>query len=141
MVETTREALVGRCVEFAIKHRRILRFLVVGGVNTVFGYSMFALIYLFTHQHNVALLAANVVGVIFNFFTTGRIVFGNRTFRTLAPFCLAYGVALALNAIILNGLIALRISALIAQAISLPVVVIVSYVINARFVFRTASAR
>ncbi|MGX1305312.1 putative flippase GtrA [Amorphus suaedae] len=119
-----------------IRHQRLVRFLLVGVVNTIFGYSVFALLYLLTHHHNFSVIAATIIGIIFNFFTTGRIVFGNKSLRALLPFIMAYGVALALNLVVLNLLLAVGISALIGQAISLPVVVIVSYLINARFVFR-----
>ena len=121
---------------FAHRHHRPLRFLAVGMLNTVFGYSAFALLFVVTQNRNASLIAATVLGTLFNFFTTGRIVFGNRTWRTLLPFVLAYGVALVLNLLVLNLLVALKVGTLVAQAVSLPVVVVISYLINARFVFR-----
>ena len=119
-----------------IRHQRLVRFLLVGVVNTIFGYSVFALLYVLTHHHNFSVVVATIIGIVFNFFTTGRIVFGNKSWRALLPFVMAYGIALGLNLIVLNLLLAAGVSALIGQAISLPVVVIVSYLINARFVFR-----
>ncbi len=118
------------------RHRRLLSFLVVGMLNTAFGYSAFALLFVTTQHRNMSLVAATVLGILFNFFTTGRIVFGNRTWRTLGPFVLAYGVALGLNLAVLNLLVAVGVKTLQSQAISLPVVVVVSYFINARLVFR-----
>ena len=118
------------------RHRRLLSFLAVGLLNTAFGYSVFTLLFVVTQHRNGALVVATLLGILFNFFTTGRIVFGNRTWRTLIPFVLAYGVALAFNLVVLNLLVALGIGTLIAQAVSLPVVVVVSYLINARLVFR-----
>ena len=123
------EALAGR-------HARFLRFLAVGALNTLFGYSAFALLFVVMQRRNEALTAATVLGVLFNFFTTGRLVFDNRSWRTLLPFGLSYAVALAFNMILLNLLVALGLGTLVAQAVSLPPVVMVSYLINAHLVFR-----
>jgi putative flippase GtrA len=118
------------------RHRRFLRFLVVGFVNTVFGYSLFALIYFATGRHNIAIVIATTLGVLFNFFTTGRIVFGNRNAWAIVPFVLSYVLALGLNIWLLDILVRLGISALVAQALCLPAVVATSYLVNARIVFR-----
>lgn len=118
------------------EQRRMLRFLIVGGINTVVGYTLFVMFYLLTYRPNLSLVAATVIGVLFNFFSTGRIVFANRSWRALPGFVMAYGVALAMNAVTLNLLLHVGVATLIAQAISLPVVVLVSYLINSRLVFR-----
>ena len=118
------------------ENRRILLFLAVGALNTIFGYSVFAAVYLATENHNVALLAATTIGILFNFLTTGRIVFGNRSWRALPPFVLTYAFGFALNALLLNALLRTGIDALVAQAICLPVIVVSSYAINSRLVFR-----
>lgn len=123
---------------FAADHQRLVKFILVGMVNTVFGYSVFAILFLITDLHNVSVIAATIIGIIFNFFTTGRIVFGNKSLRALLPFVLAYGVALGLNLLVLNGLLWAGVPVLLGQALSLPVVVIVSYLINARFVFHNS---
>lgn len=120
----------------AAGHERFVRFLLVGGVNTVFGYAMFALLYLSTGMHNVAVVGATALGIVFNFFTTGRIVFGNRSWRAFLPFVAAYGVALGLNLMVLNLLLLAGVPPLAGQAISLPVVVVSAYLLNARLVFR-----
>jgi putative flippase GtrA len=119
----------------AAGHEQFLRFLVVGAVNTLFGYTMFALIYLATGMHNVAVVGATALGIVFNFFTTGRIVFGNRSWRAFLPFVAAYGVALGLNLVALNLLLLAGVPPLLGQAISLPIVVVSAYLLNAHLVF------
>src|SRR4051794_31535961 len=81
---------------------RFIRFLAVGALNTAFGYGVFAVVYLATARHNLAVVVATGLGILFNFATTGRLVFGNRSWRKLLPFALAYGAALALNLVALN---------------------------------------
>ena len=70
--------------------RRFVRFLIIGGVNTLVGYSLFcALLYAGLH-YALAGLISTVLGVIFNFFTTGGIVFDNRDPLLLFRFSLGY---------------------------------------------------
>lgn len=130
-------ALAGRTVE----QRRLVRFLLVGVVNTAFGYGVFALLYIATGQPTLSVVLATGCGILFNFFTTGRLVFRNRTWATLPPFIAAYAIALALNIVLLKLLLAVQMHPLLAQALCLPVVVVASYVINSRFVFTDKSAR
>jgi putative flippase GtrA len=73
--------------------------------------------------------------VLFNFFTTGRIVFDNRRLSVMLPFIMAYGVSMLLNIALVEMLLLLGIGALVAQALSLPFVVVATYLINARLVF------
>ena len=80
----------------AITANRFIRFLFVGGVNTLFGYGMFALFIYVGLHYAVASALATVVGVLFNFMTTGTIVFQNRDprliFRFVAAYCISYVV-------------------------------------------------
>ena len=120
------------------KHQRFLRFLVVGGVNTVFGYSVFALLYLAGLAPQLAIVIATVIGVNFNFLTTGRLVFGNRTWRKLLPFWFGYGVALAVNLFLAELLLRSGVNALLTQALCMPIYVVTAYYVNAHFVFSRA---
>ncbi|MGI6856921.1 GtrA family protein [Mesorhizobium sp. 1B3] len=120
------------------KHR-FSKFILVGLFNTAFGYSVFSFIYVISLNYNIALFLSTVIGTIFNFFTTGRIVFSNRSWRALPPFFLSYCAALALNFVVLNSLVYAGVTPLLAQAAALPVIVITSYMINARYVFRSVS--
>lgn len=121
----------------ALTKWRFGRFLVVGALNTGFGYAVFALLYLATSSHRLALVVATVTGVVFNFFTTGRLVFASRNGRRFVPFVVGYILTLALNFVLLELLLWHGIYPLLGQIISLPIVVLATYVLNARLVFRT----
>ena len=56
---------------------RFVRFLLIGVVNTIFGYSIFAAMFLATGQPELSIIVATAIGVLFNFMSTGRVVFGN----------------------------------------------------------------
>jgi putative flippase GtrA len=125
---------------FVAERRRIVRFIVVGALNTAFGYTLFAVLYLLLHAHRVAATLAFAGGVLFNYFSTGRLVFDSSNFRALVPFILGYLVILGLNLLLLEVLVGWGVNALAAQALSLPPLVVASYLINSRLVFRQRCA-
>jgi len=118
------------------ERRRIVAFVAVGLLNTVVGYALFAALYLVLGSHRVAAVIAFLAGVMFNFFSTGRLVFGARKLSALLPFVAGYLVVLGINLALLEFFVAIGVGALLAQALSLPAVVIASYLINSRIVFR-----
>lgn len=118
---------------------KLARFLAVGAANTAFGYTAFAVVYILSDKPNTALIAATIIGILFNFFTTGRIVFGSKTWRKFVPFCAAYGVSYMVNLLLLNSMLSFGVPALVAQAISIPLTIAVSYTINLNIVFRASS--
>jgi len=124
----------------ALRYRRFIRFLFVGFGNTLVGYGLFVALFLVTQSHRFSLVVATVLGVLFNFFTTGRIVFGNRRAGPLLAFLAGYAVTLSINFVLLETLVHAGVHALLAQAVTLPVVVVLSYLINSRFVFRPETA-
>ncbi len=73
---------------------RFVRFLFVGGINTLFGYGMFALFIFLGLHYAAATAVATVIAVLFNFFTTGTIVFKNADprliFRFVGVYCVGY---------------------------------------------------
>ena len=115
--------------------RQFLRFLVVGVGNTLFGYVLFAAFFAMGLPSTVALLFATIAGVIFNFFTTGRLVFASRDRRLLPRFVLAYAVSFTANALLLKFLEAQGVSPLVAQALCLPPTVLLSFTLLRTFVF------
>lgn len=78
---------------------KILRFLFAGGLNTVFGYAVYALLLLLALPYLVALFLATIGGVIFNYFCFGRVVFQGRTsWNVFFRFILAYSAIYVVNA-------------------------------------------
>ena len=119
-----------------ITSSRFVRFLFVGVGNTIFGYAVFAGIYFVMNDHRIAIIGATAIGIIFNFFTTGRVVFGSQSLRAAIPFIVGYAVVLGLNLLLSEAFIILGLHPMLAQATSLPFVVLASYFINAKIVFR-----
>lgn len=74
----------------------IIRFYLVGLLNTAFGYLAFALLIFIGLTYAYAALIATSMGVIFNYFTTGNLVF-KRKKASLLKFALFYAAIYLLN--------------------------------------------
>jgi putative flippase GtrA len=122
------------------RYRQPILFILVGMLNTAVGYGLFAILFLLTQSHRIALVIATILSVLFNFFSTGRIVFGNRSGSALVPFILGYAVTLGVNFVLLELLVHAGVNPLVAQAVCLPVVVVLGYLINSRIVFKNKNA-
>jgi putative flippase GtrA len=115
---------------------RPVKFVAIGLLNTAFGYVIFAVLYFTSGNHQLSLIVATCIGVIFNFFTTGRIVFQNTNSGMIFRFAGGYILSLGANLVLLEMLVRFGINALSAQVICLPPIVVLTYFINARLVFR-----
>ena len=118
--------------------QRLWRYYQAGVINTAFGYGVFSLLVLAGVAPGLALLIATVLGVLFNYFTTGRIVFASQGWGRLPGFALVYGLTFLANLWSLKGLISAGLSPFLAQAILLPVVVIANFALNKFLVFGSA---
>jgi putative flippase GtrA len=115
---------------------RFVRFVIVGAVNTIFGYLIYAGGIALGLVPEIALLLATLVGVPFNFMTTGTIVFASRNGDRMPRFIAVYVVIYGLNALGLRILVATGILPLQAQLILIPVFVIGTFLAMRRFVFQ-----
>ena len=116
--------------------KRFVRFLIVGGLNTVVGYALFAGLVLAGLQPELALWIATVLGVIFNFMTTGSLVFRNRQKGRIFRFIGVYVVVYLMNAGALRYLLSIGVNPLISQLFLLPVVAITTFFALRSFVFK-----
>ena len=116
-------------------NRQFALFCAVGMLNTLFGYSVFAALVYAGVQRALALLLATCIGVVFNYFSTGRIVFGNRGAARLTRFVLCYAVVYLCNLGLMELGIALGANIYVAGAISTLLATVVAFVLNRQFVF------
>jgi putative flippase GtrA len=114
----------------------LIRFVAIGFVNTAFGYGLFAVLYATSQSYRAAIVLATAGGTLFNFLTTGRLVFSNAKLSRLVPFVLCYGFVAAVNIALVDLGVAVGLNPFIGQAFALPVTVGLAFVINDRIVFR-----
>lgn len=114
---------------------RFLRFLLVGGINTIFGYSVFALLIIFKMPYPIAAFLATVLGVLFNFKSYGRLVFGSRDNRLIFRFVGVYGLCYLLGLAPLAWAKAHAVPILLMAAICALPMAAIGFLLNRRFVF------
>jgi putative flippase GtrA len=133
---------VARPVALALRiwrEHRFSRFIVVGGLNAVVGYGLFLLALAIMPTSFSALVAANILAILFNFRTIGSFVFGARDLRLLAPFFGVYVVAFLHNWIGLMVFESIGVRPWVAGILLQPGAVAISYLLNRRFVFGAAA--
>ncbi|WP_234399675.1 GtrA family protein [Paenibacillus popilliae] len=116
-------------------NNQFFRFLFVGGINTIFGYCIFSLLLFVGAHYSVSSFVSTIIGVFFNFKTTGSIVFKNNDNKLLFKFFISYGITYLINLLLLT-LLKKYTSMYVAGAVLLLPMAIVSYFLNKRFVFR-----
>jgi len=111
----------------------ILRFGVVGLLNTAFSYVAFVVLVLISGWPGAALAGATVAGVAFNFQTSRRLIFRSR--GRVLWFVAVYIVVFALNWAALRSLLWYGVSPLWAQALLTPPIAAVSFIGQRTLVF------
>lgn len=109
---------------------RFLKFLVVGVLNTIFGFLAYAFfLRVVGLDWQWALALSYVVGVLWNFGTHGKIVFRTQGFRRLPLYVLAYAALFFLNKLALRAMISAGMSDLWAQALLVLPMAMVAFVL------------
>jgi putative flippase GtrA len=119
---------------------KIIKFLTVGILNTIFGYVIYAGLLFSGSPYLIALLFATLVGVVFNYFSFGNIVFnGGSSWLIFLKFSTTYALIYVLNAVGLSALISyFLLSPYIAQVFCVPPSVLTSWLLMNYWVFKRA---
>jgi len=120
------------------RSERMFKFLGVGVLNTLFGYSIYAGLVFVEIPYLVALLIATFVGVIFNYFSIGRLVFkAAGGWFVFGKFIMAYAIVYLLNAALLAHLTESEyLNAYLAQAACIFPSVAVSWLLMNHWVYK-----
>lgn len=116
--------------------RKFMKFLFVGALNTAFGYSIYAIFVTLHASHNIALTIQYILGVLWNFKTTGVIVFKNHDNTRIIRFFLSYVITYSINLLCLNVLVNIGIGKYLSQGIMVLPMAILSFIIFKTFVFK-----
>ena len=115
---------------------KLILFFLVAGLNTLFGYGLFAGLIFIGVPYVLATLVATVLGVLFNFKTYGTLVFKNKDnsliFRFIGVYIITYITNISLMFLFreLWGLNDYEIGAILAIPIGL-----LGFVLNKKWVF------
>ena len=115
---------------------KFTRFVLTGGLNTGFGYASYAALVLTGMPLWLAVGAATLLAILFNFYSYGGLVFG-KTQKRYMPAFLAFYAALGLaNYLALRALTHAGVGPLVSQAILVPLLAISGYLGMRLLVFR-----
>lgn len=131
-----------RIVDFSFSvfnQYQFIRFLFVGGVNTLFGYSCFAFFIFIGVHYSLAVLFSTICGVIFNFKTTGIIVFKNKSNKLIFRFVAVYGIVYLINVSFLKILITNNINTYLAGALLILPMAVITFFLQKKIVFTKVS--
>ena len=114
---------------------RPLRFLITGGLNALFGFTVYAVAIGVGSTVGIALAVSLIAGVTFNFLTTGSIVFKRLRARDFIPFVLCYGLVYLVNLALLTLVRRAVPSPILAQLVVVLPIAALSYGLLSTFVF------
>ena len=117
-------------------NRNIFRFIIIGLVNSFFGYSLYAFFIFMNIKYQLAITLATLVGIFFNF-SSYRLYFFDDKFNiySLIKFFFSYILIYLLNLFCLN-LLTIKINPYLSQLICFPVVVLLNWVSLNLWVFK-----
>lgn len=114
---------------------QFFRFLCIGVINTIFGYCAYAVLVILGIDYRVALTISTTLAVLFNYYTNGRFVFRNSGKKVLLKFILSNVIMYIFNQAFLIALVNFEMGKLVAQAVIIPVVIVITFIINKKWVF------
>lgn len=117
------------------KATHLIRFVLVGVLNTTFSYLIYAGLLFAGFGYQLANLLALVVGILFSFKTQGHLVFNNPDNRLLGRFVVSWALIYLCTITLIGWIITWGFDAYSAGALSLPFSVALSYLAQRYFVF------
>jgi len=117
---------------------KIIKFLGAGVLNTIFGYFVYAVLLVVNTPYLVALFVATVAGVVFNYFSFGKIVFnGVSSWFVFLKFIAAYALIYVINAALLGIFIEYYlVNPYIGQILCIPISVVLSWLLMNYWVYK-----
>lgn len=121
-----------------LRNQRIVKFLGVGMLNTLFGYGIYAGLVFINLPYLIALFMATLAGIIFNYFSFGRMVFKARGgWLMFWKFILAYAVVYVINAILLSILTQVfNLNPYLGQVVCILPNVVISWLLMSNWVYK-----
>lgn len=113
-----------------------IKFVLVGIVNTMFGYGLFALLLFCNIHYALASILATIISVLFNFKTTGTLVFENKDNSRILKFISVYCLTTILS---ISGLKIAKIFGLnlyFAGFVLTGIMAIVTFILQKKYVFK-----
>jgi putative flippase GtrA len=128
--------MIGGRLRSLLANRQFLRFLVAGGVNTLFGFGVNIAGLLAGMPVWLAMLVGTLAGIAFNFFTHGGYAFRDLSARRFPRYVSGYAVVYAAGLAAFHVLQPAVRNPIACQALLVIPMALLSYLIMSRFVFQ-----
>jgi len=116
---------------------RWVRFLVVGGANTAFGYAVYAALLVFGLAYPLASLGSIIIGIGISYWTQGSLVFGNMSINAFLKFLVSWSVIYGTHISTVAISVQLGATAYHGGIYAIPIIAALSYVLQRFLVFRS----
>ncbi len=113
-----------------------IKFVLVGIINTMFGYGLFAFLLYCNIHYALASVLATIISVLFNFKTTGTLVFKNHDNRLIFKFVSVYCFTTILSIIGLKIAKIFGENLYFAGLILTGIMAIITFILQKKYVFR-----
>ncbi len=115
--------------------RQFIKFLIVGGMNTLVGYLVFSLFLFLNFHYTLASFLALIFGFLFNFKTYGHLVFGNRDNSLMFRYIITWTMLYLITITCLAGFKWFGINLYLANALLIPPLAVLAFFLNLKFIF------
>lgn len=116
-----------------------VKFILVGILNTAFGYGAFALLMYSGFHYSAAVVLSTIAGILFNFKTTGVLVFKNKDNSLIFKFIAVYTLVCITGIIILRLAQIAHINLYLAGLVSTGICAVTAFLLNKNWVFKKSS--
>ena len=113
-----------------------VKFILVGILNTAFGYLVFAALLYFGLHYTLAVVLSTIAGVLFNFKTTGTLVFKNNNNKLIFKFVTVYALTCIIGIIVLRLAELVNVNLYLAGMVSTGICAIIAFILNKNWVFK-----
>ncbi len=117
-------------------HYSSVRYVLVGILNTLFGYCLFIFLNWLGLNNSIALLCTSVIGIAFSFTTIAHLVFKSNDHQLFYKFILLYVFLYGINLILLESFNYIFHSVYCSAAFSIIFCALISFYVNRHFIFK-----
>lgn len=115
--------------------KQVIRFIIVGTINTAFYYTLFSLFIFLSIDYKFSVLFATIIGVIFSYFMFGKFVFANNRITNFSKFIFVYILLYFINIGLIFCFEIFVSNYYISGFLAMIICAILSYILNKKIVF------
>jgi len=116
--------------------KQVINFILVGMLNTIFGYALYVLFIFIGMHYILAIFLATIIGVLFNFKTISHFVFKTHNNSLIFRFIGVYVIVFLINILIITIFKSMDMNDYIAGLLAVVPCAILSFVLNKVFVYK-----